>query len=158
MKISNFLFLLILLSLSSCRDIEKAPKYQKLQTELNSTIDAMDIMQAKFKALKKEKKNLLVHQVYFKLKPDLSAELETKLIDAIKKLKKIEVLKYLEVGRFQDLGDQRAMSDYGVMMQMGFTSEADYKTYQNHELHLELKANVGQYLGGPPVTYDYWMK
>jgi len=95
----------------------------------------------------------LVHVVYFKMKADASKE---DLITEIKKLEEIEVLHNLEVGVFEDLADPRAMSDYDIIMQMEFEKEADYKTYQAHPIHLALKAAVGQYLAGPPVTYDYW--
>ena len=64
----------------------------------------------------------------------------------------------LTVGEFHDLGDPRAMSDLDVVMSVKFETDADYKTYQAHELHLKLKENAGKYLAGPPVTYDFWTK
>ena len=103
-----------------------------------------------------ESNQKLVHVVYFKLKDDLSASDQKTLIDEIEKIKAIPVLSNLEVGKFQDLGDQRAMSDYGIVMQMDFENEEDYKAYQEHPIHLALKTAIVPYLGGAPVTYDYW--
>ncbi len=94
----------------------------------------------------------LVHVVYFKVKPDAD---QAALIEEINKIEAIEVLHELEVGTFKDLGDQRALSDYQIVMSMAFANEEDYKTYQSHELHLNLKKVVGAYLAGPPATYDY---
>lgn len=98
----------------------------------------------------------LVHIVWFKL-PDEQSDAKVKeLIDQLNTLNGIEQVHALEIGRFHDLGDPRAMSEYGVVMSMRFESEADYQTYQQHPIHLQLKTNVKKFLAGPPATYDYW--
>ena len=95
----------------------------------------------------------LVHLVWFKLKPDTD---RADFIQQLKKLDQIEPVCDFEVGQFADLKDPRAMSDYQVAIQMGFKSEEDYQTYQAHRIHLDLKSKIGDYVAGPPVTYDYW--
>ncbi|MEM1322704.1 MAG: Dabb family protein [Bacteroidota bacterium] len=149
---------LLLLILSGCTDIKNTPEYQTLRTDLIKAEGDLDQALATIKRLKTNRKGLLIHTVYFKLQPQLTEEQKAQLTSELKDLKKIEVIKGLRVGAFQDLGDARAMADYGMVMDMGFKSEADYQTYQAHPLHQALKKNVGQYLAGPPVTYDYWMQ
>ena len=98
----------------------------------------------------------LVHLVWFQMQPDLSTELTDEFVAELRKLQQIEQVHGLEVGRFQDLEDPRALSQYAWVMRMAFDSEEDYHTYQDHPIHQQLKQDIGQYLGGPPVTYDYW--
>ena len=95
----------------------------------------------------------LVHVVWFKMKEDADRDA---FVTELQKLEGIEEVNDLEVGRFQDLGDARAMSDLDMVMQMGFRSEDEYRTYQDHPIHVQLKSSVGAYISGPPVTYDYW--
>ena len=145
MKFYSLLFSVLLLASCSNSALEKelAETKEKLaQTEASLATDKDD----------NDDENTLVHVVYFKLKPDAD---QVKLIEEINKLKDIEVLNDLEIGLFEDLGDQRALSDYQLMMSMEFENEEDYKIYQAHELHLGLKEVVGEYLAGPPATYDY---
>ena len=131
-----------------------------LQEELKSaqsTVSQQEEIIDSLKALlATESQQKLVHVVYFKLKDDLSESDRKVLIAEINKIEAIPVLSNLEVGKFQDLGDQRSMSDYSIVMQMDFENEEDYKIYQEHSIHLALKAAIGPYLGGPPTTYDYW--
>ncbi len=96
-------------------------------------------------------KGNLVHTVYFKVKENKTDS----LIIACKKMSNIKGVKYLEVGRFKDLGDPRAMSDLSIVMQMEFKNQTDYKHYQNHPLHLNLKKTAANYLLGPPITHDF---
>lgn len=102
-------------------------------------------------AAKDEKR--LVHLVWFKLKPTTD---KTRFIDQLKQLEQIEEVHDFEVGQFADLKDPRAMSDFQMAMQMGFKNERDYKIYQSHPIHVKLKTQLGDYVSGPPVTYDYW--
>ena len=104
----------------------------------------------------KDSSERLVHVVWFKLKPELGdTDLENLLIE-IDKLNQIEVVKELEVGKFADLGDPRAMKDFQLVMSMKFESKTQYHEYQEHPIHLALKNVVGNFIAGPPVTYDYW--
>ena len=77
-------------------------------------------------------------------------------VKKLQKLDDIEVVNDFEVGSFANLNDPRAMSDFELVMQMSFESEADYRKYQSHPHHLQLKKEIGGFLNGPPVTYDYW--
>ena len=97
----------------------------------------------------------LVHLVWFKLKPELSKEQIENFIGEVNKLQRIDFVDEFEVGNFADLGDQRAMHDLQMIMSMKFDTEQQYRDYQAHPVHLELKNAAGDYLAGPPVTYDY---
>jgi hypothetical protein len=123
------------------------------QSTVSQQEEIIDSLQALLVAESKQK---LVHVVYFKLKDDLLESDQKTIIDEIEKIEAIPVLSNLKVGKFQDLGDQRAMSDFGIVMQMDFENEEDYKAYQQHPIHLALKTAIVPYLGGAPVTYDYW--
>ena len=151
-----FTLFLSILFLASCSNPNTA-----LEKELNDTKTKLIAAEqalaesSKPQAVANEDTYPLVHLVYFKVKSDSD---QVKLIEEINKLEGIEVLHDLEVGSFEDLGDQRALSDYQVVMQMSFKSEADYKTYQAHPIHLALKENAKSLLAGPPATYDYLKK
>jgi len=100
----------------------------------------------------------LVHLVWFTLKDGGNEQECRALVAELKKLVEIPGVQDFEVGQFQPLGDERAMSQLDMVMQMGFDSEIAYRTYQDHPIHLQLKEDIGKYLGGPPITYDYWSK
>jgi len=121
--------------------------------DLKSQLETATSEIQKLKMELAEDKKQLIHIVWFKMKPEAD---KSALIAEIKKLEKIEILNDLEVGKFEDLGDTRAMSDLDLVMQMGFDSEEDYKTYQAHPIHLNLKKAAGKYIAAPPVTYDFW--
>ena len=147
MKVKFLGLLMILIGLVSCSDAN-------LQQELSETQEKLATAESKLAEAKSDtdENYPLVHVVYFKLKPNAD---KTKLLEAIDKLEEIEVVQELEVGSFEDLGDKRAMSDYQVVMSMAFANEADYEVYQEHEIHLALKAVAKEMLAGPPATYDY---
>ena len=98
-------------------------------------------------------KKRLVHLVWFKMKEGFDHDA---FVKKLQKLDDIEVVNDFEVGNFANLEDPRAMSDFELVLQMSFESEADYRKYQSHPLHLQLKKEIGGFLNGPPVTYDYW--
>ena len=134
-------------SFLGCRQ-NSNPEIEKLKSQLESA--SAEIQKLKTETADKKQ---LVHIVWFKMKPEAD---KSELIAEIKKLEAIEVLNDLEVGKFQDLGDARAMSNLDLVMQMSFDSETDYKTYQAHPIHLDLKKAAGGYIAAPPVTYDFW--
>lgn len=103
-----------------------------------------------------DKSQKLVHVVLFKLKPELTDASLTKLIAAIEKLTQIDVVKELEIGKFTDLGDKRAMNEFQLVMSMKFDTKKHYHEYQDHPVHVSLKKVVGDFIAGPPATYDYW--
>ena len=153
----GFVFLLLLGITSGCGNAMKLQhlesQLEQAQTELTSL---KQLQQKPVSANKINNNPQLVHLVYFQLKEGATKSTQQQLIEEIKTLAAIDVLQDLEVGTFQELGDQRAMDQFGVMMQMRFNSEADYKIYQTHPIHLQLREKVKSILGGPPVTYDYW--
>lgn len=121
-----------------------------LEAELISTKKALSDAETKLTAL--ETKGDLVHLVYFDLKE--AANINQFIIE-IEKLREIEVIQSLEIGTFKDLGDQRALSEYELVMQMSFKDSAAYQVYQNHPIHLQLKAAAKAVLSAPPATYDF---
>jgi len=143
MKYTLIFFIGILIS--ACNQPAATNDFENLKKNLAQ-------VQKELATLKANQDHQIVHVVYFKLKPDANS---AALIKEIKKIAAIEGLEELEVGTFKDLKDKRALSEFGVVMQMGFDTEAAYQAYQKHPLHIELKNNVGQYLAGPPVTYDF---
>ena len=121
-----------------------------LEAELASTKKALSDAKTKLTAL--ETKGDLVHVVYFDLKETANI---SQFIIEIEKLREIEVIQSLEIGTFKDLGDQRALSEYELVMQMSFKDSAAYQIYQNHPIHLQLKATAKSVLAAPPATYDF---
>ncbi len=111
-----------------------------VQQELTSNTDA-------------SQKKRLVHLVWFKMKEGFDRDA---FVKALRKMDDIEMVNDLEIGSFADLGDPRAMCDFGMVFRMSFENESDYRKYQSHPLHLQLKGKVGDFLTEPPVTYDYW--
>ena len=96
----------------------------------------------------------LRHMVFLNIKPDLSAIETEKLYEAINKLGTIPQVHDYRLGTFTDLKDQRAFSEYEIMFEMAFENEEAYQIYQQSEIHLKLKSQLGPYLEGPPATYD----
>ena len=141
MKIYSILLVVVLLG--SCSQ-------SGLEQELADTKKALTETQAQLSDLKAEGK--LVHVVYFDLKETADISL---FITEINKLRQIEVIQDLEIGRFENLGDQRALSQYELMMQMSFKDSSDYQIYQQHSVHLQLKAAAKAVIAAPPATYDF---
>lgn len=142
----RYFFIVILFSLLSCNaGTESALKIQELNLQLLEK-------EKQIKLLETVENRFLVHLVYFNLKPEANGK---EFIEALKKMATIPVVKDLEVGHFKDLSDKRAMVDFEVIMQMAFDSEEDYKTYQAHPVHLELKKLATDFVAAPPATYDY---
>ena len=154
----SFFALLLVLSFSCKQAPDLSQNIAQLEAELTEKTNLLHTARAEIASLKTTSEAKLIHSVYLKIKPEITPEEKAALITEIKKIANIEVLHDLQVGEFADLGDTRAMSDLAIVFQMGFNSEKDYQTYQNHELHLALKKAVGQYLSGPPVTHDFWLK
>lgn len=100
----------------------------------------------------------LMHVVYFKMKEGLSAEQMTEAVTTLESLKQIEEVKTLEVGDLGDTGDARAGSTDGLVLQMAFESLDDLAAYQKNAYHLEQRAKLKDFFGGPPVVYDYFIK
>ena len=147
-------FAFVLLFFSACKPANVA----ELEAQLTEVKAELDVTKAALIIEKAPDNTRLIHTVYLKLKPETTAEEKAILFAEIQKIAAIEGLYNLQIGEFADLGDARAMSDLTVAFQMGFMDEKAYQNYQKHPVHLELKKAVGQYLAGPPVTHDFWLK
>lgn len=163
MTIKKYLLLLLTIGLlASCDKGYDNRKLEALQAELASAKSDLDQMRTDFDFIKSARKKAglsgLVHQVFFKLKPGISAEDKAAFIAELKGLSAIELAHNLTVGEFEDLKDPRALAGHGVSLLMSFDSQADYEAYQSHEIHLKSKENTAKYLGGPPTSYDFMAK
>ena len=152
--IAKSIFAFWILTFLSC---SHTAEIKKLKSDLAQT--ETELTQIKNEQLEKQQPTQkLVHLVYLKLKKDATEQDKQAVIAEMKKLEDIEQVHNLEVGTFYDLKDKRAMSEFDLFMQMRFDNEQEYQKYQAHPIHLQLKENVKAYLGGSPVTYDYWVK
>lgn len=159
MKNLTTAFHLCLLFLFACSpNAEIQQQLETAETELAKATEALSHAQEEIKTLQSTNNASIIHTVYFKVKPDLSEKDISTFVGEVKKLSQIEVVKDLDVGTFLDVGDERAMSEYGIVMQIGFASEADMTTYQEHPIHLGLKDKLGQWLAGPPAVHDFRVK
>jgi hypothetical protein len=155
MKNIYFLLLFGLFFFHSCsQSSEDQLSIDEYKTALAEKAEALDQAHADLENLKSVAP--LVHTVYLTLKADITQEETDALIDACKTLDDISTVKNLEVGTFKDLGDERALSIYRMVLQMDFTNEADYQSYQQDPIHLAFKDTAGPYLGAPPATHDFW--
>jgi len=129
----------------------------KLETDLANLQQELATATEKIKQLQSEiePEGKLVHLVFFKISADAD---QSAFVAEIKKLEKIEGVMDLEVGPFEDLGDPRALATYTMLMQMSFADKKAYDRYQKHPIHLALKENIGQFMAGPPATYDFIKK
>lgn len=147
MRIIYFLLTFAVL-LIACKPSNDNPTVQKLETIVKKQAEIIE-------QLEQKPKGSIMHLVWLDLKPDLTKEQIENLTKALFTLEEIKEVKDYQVGNFIDLGDKRAMSELESMISMRFESKADYTTYQDHPVHLALKESLGEYLAGPPVTYDY---
>ena len=153
MRISCTTLLISMLFSCGC---QQAAELERTQAELYRVQAAVDAHAERERREAEANKRQLVHLVWFKMDPELTAEQDAAFIAELRKLDDIGEVNDLEIGRFQELGDARAMSELDIVMSMGFDSEQDYRNYQDHPIHVKLKGDIGEYLAGPPVTYDYW--
>lgn len=136
--------LAILISLVSCQqNNDQQNQLSALKTEL---------LQAKSDLVKAETPPTITHLVYLDTKEniDISA-----LKAELTRLGDIPGVANYQIGAFLDLGDPRAMAQNELILTMGFDNQEAYQNYQNHPIHLDVKAKLGPYLARPPVTYDF---
>ncbi|TDF99595.1 Dabb family protein [Paenibacillus piri] len=94
---------------------------------------------------------MITHVVFFKLK-DRSTEAVQATANVLTNMEgKIDVLKYIEVG-LDVLHSERS---YDIALITKFDSLDDLKIYDNHPLHLEVKAHMKQVLDGTSVCVDF---
>ena len=139
-----------LLLFFACADTQVQTELSIVKQQLATANEKINQLQAQI-----EPEGELVHLVLFKVKPDAD---QAALVAEVKKLEGIQEVMDLEIGPFEDLGDARALSDYTMLMQMSFADKAAYENYQKHPIHLALKENTGQFMAGPPATYDFVKK
>jgi len=146
----KYVLIICLLTCLSCTNTSVQQELKIVKQELATAQEKINNLEAQI-----EPEGELVHLVLFKVKSDAD---QTVLVSEVKKLETIEEVMDLEIGPFEDLGDERALSDYSMLMQMSFANKATYETYQKHPIHLALKEKLGQFMAGPPITYDYMKK
>lgn len=94
---------------------------------------------------------MITHVVMFKLK-DRSPEAVKATYNVLKNMEgKIPVLRHIEVGT-DVLHQDRS---YDIVLITRFDSLEDLQIYDNHPLHLEVKAHMKQVLDGTSVCVDF---
>lgn len=140
-------FILLLFSCNDNHDQEQLVIIKEQLAKANAKISQLQTQI--------ESEGELVHLVFFKVKSNAD---QKAFVEAVKKLMAIKTVMDLEIGPFEDLGDDRALSEYTMLLQISFADKAAYENYQQHPIHLALKKNIGQYMDGPPATYDFIKK
>ncbi|MBP1155497.1 MULTISPECIES: Dabb family protein [unclassified Paenibacillus] len=94
---------------------------------------------------------MITHVVMFKLK-DRSPEAVKVTYNVLKNMEgKIPLLRYIEVGT-DVLNLDRS---YDIALITRFDSLEDLEAYDNHPLHLEVKAHMKQVLDGTSICVDF---
>ncbi|NTZ16910.1 Dabb family protein [Paenibacillus sp. JMULE4] len=94
---------------------------------------------------------MITHVVMFKLK-DRSPESVKATYDVLKNMEgKIPVLRHIEVG-IDVLHLERS---YDIVLITKFDSLEDLQVYDNHPVHLEVKAHMKQVLDGTSICVDF---
>ncbi|GAB7056125.1 MULTISPECIES: Dabb family protein [Paenibacillus] len=94
---------------------------------------------------------MITHVVMFKLK-DRSPESVKATYDVLKNMEgKIPVLRHIEVGT-DVLHLERS---YDIVLITKFDSLEDLQVYDNHPVHLEVKAHMKQVLDGTSICVDF---
>ncbi len=148
-----FLVLSLLLLFTACsNNTQTEQQLAEAQTQMQKAETALAEAQTQLDAQKSAK---LIHIVMLNIKDDLTKkELQT-LTTNIKRIGTIELVHNFELGTFADVGDKRALSDYEMVMKMAFISREEMAKYQVNEVHDEVRTQLGDFLAGPPVVYDY---
>jgi len=60
------------------------------------------------------------------------------------------------MGSIADTKDPRFISDHDLIFQIVVKDLTAYQQYQEHPIHLQLKAIAKEKLAAPPAVYDYW--
>ncbi|ALS22458.1 Dabb family protein [Paenibacillus naphthalenovorans] len=94
---------------------------------------------------------MITHVVMFKLK-DRGPESVKATYDVLKNMEgKIPVLRHIEVGT-DVLHLERS---YDIVLITKFDSLEDLQVYDNHPVHLEVKAHMKQVLDGTSICVDF---
>lgn len=100
--------------------------------------------------------SVLIHNVYFNLKDDISEEDKAQFLAELESLAGVSHADYVEAGSPADSKDPRMDKDFDMALQVGFTGLEALAAYQADSLHLAVKKNVGGMLAAPPVVFDFW--
>lgn len=114
------------------------------------------ITQSQSEKLLIEQSQVLVHIVFLKTKSDLTKEAKEELLKAIKAVEAIESVLEFSMGAIADTKDNRFISDHDLVFQIVVKNLSAYQQYQDHPIHLQLKAVAKDKLAAPPAVYDYW--
>jgi len=130
---------------------------KNVQQELNNVRNDFEKVSQELENCKQVKlDNYLIHQVYFKLKDNISNEDKILFIKGLEKLNSIEVVENIIVEEREDVGDEsRALTQFDVLMQLTFENKAALDIYSNHTYHQEIKKEIGGFLAAPPMTFDF---
>lgn len=94
---------------------------------------------------------MVTHIVLFKLK-DRSPEAIQATAQVLKNMEgKIPVLRHIEVG----IDELRLERSYDIALTTKFDSFEDLQVYDNHPVHLEVKAHMKQVLDGTSICVDF---
>lgn len=94
---------------------------------------------------------MITHVVFFKLK-DRSPEAIQVTVNVLKNMEgKIPVLRSIEVG----MDVLRSERSYDIALITKFDSLEDLSVYDNHPVHVEVKAHMKQVLDGTSVCVDF---
>jgi hypothetical protein len=94
---------------------------------------------------------MITHVVFFKLKERTLEAIQATAQVLSNMEGKIPVLKHIEVGK-DVLHMERS---YDIVLITKFNSLDDLKVYDEHPLHLEVKAHMKQVLDGTSVCVDF---
>ncbi|NNC95165.1 MAG: Dabb family protein [Chitinophagales bacterium] len=96
-----------------------------------------------------------VHTVYLNIHDTLPQNDIDFMILEMKKIQDIPKVLNFTCGEFEDVMDDRAMDRYELVMQMEFDNIDDYKIYQEHPIHLNLRKVAAGYLSERPAVHDF---
>ncbi|MEL6925132.1 MAG: Dabb family protein [Bacteroidota bacterium] len=149
----NLLFLpCLLFLLGNCSNPALQQELQTAKADLAKAEASIQQLQQQLEVVTADQSATLTHFVFLSLREGADSQA---CLDELKKLTAIQEVKDMALGPFEDLNDARALSDYDLVMEMSFDDAAAYQRYQQHPVHLQVRDNLGAYLGGPPATYDF---
>lgn len=148
-----FYTFIITICFFSCTNTETASSetVENLKAELASANEKIKDLQSQ-----NSTEPVFQHTVFFKLKPNLTAEERKSFVEQLKGLEAIEVVQNITAEERKNVGDEgRALTQFDVMMMVTLTNEAALKIYDTHEIHQNLKKAMANYLAGPPSSFDF---
>ncbi len=156
MKFNGFAIILLLV-FSACGPdgaiLEKVDRLEKQVTELKQENSSVIVSLDEYK--EKLLEGRLIHNVFFNFKKDISDKEKENFKSELFRLANIPHVLDIEVAEPADTGDKRLREDYDMVLFITFSEEEQLAKYQIHEIHLDVKKNVGPYLAQAPFVYDF---